>query len=76
MDRIGAVVDEFGLPQPLVRMAKVGPKPYVEIDIVVSADVTVGEEDRVRRAIRTRLADLPYDLWISVELSADPSWGR
>ena len=64
----------MGLPEPTVRMTKVGSKLYVEVDVLVDPSVTVGEEDEVRRALRDRLERLPFEIWLNVELSADPTW--
>jgi cation diffusion facilitator family transporter len=62
---------EFGLGAPYLRLNKVGRKLYVEADFLVDPSMTVGEADAVRRAIRDRLQQLPYELWLNVELSAD-----
>jgi len=63
-----------GLAAPRVRLSKTGRKLYAEIDFVVDPSWSVGEEDRVRHAIRDRLEPLAYDLWLSVEFSADEHW--
>lgn len=64
---------QYGLSEPYFRLNKMGRKLYVEVDFVVDPTMSVGEADEVRRAIRDRLATLPYDLWLNVELSADES---
>lgn len=66
----------FDLPEPLVLMTKVGRKLYVEVDFIVAPDVTVGHADRIRTELRTRLDELPLELWLNVELTADESWLR
>lgn len=77
--RVHTAVDEvrrlFGIADPEVRMTKIGPKLYVEVETVVSPDMTVAQEHEVRSAIRERLDTLPYEVWLNVELapSADRS---
>lgn len=62
-----------GLPEPVVRTSKVGQKLYVEVAFVVPpGHWNVAGEDRVRRALREGLADLPYEPWSVVEVTADP----
>ncbi|MGE0306172.1 MAG: cation diffusion facilitator family transporter [Acidimicrobiia bacterium] len=62
----------FDIDQPEIRMTKIGPKLYVEIDAKVQPDVTVSQEHEVRVAIRERLEQLPYEIWLNVELSPKP----
>lgn len=70
---VRAVRDEFDLPDPVVRATKLGERLYVEVDFVVPAGAwDVSGEDRVRRAMRTRLETLGYELWANVELTTDP----
>jgi predicted Co/Zn/Cd cation transporter (cation efflux family) len=57
-------------------MTKVGRKFYVEIDFVVDPTWTVLQSDQVRRALTERLDLLPHDLWLTVEFTADRSWGE
>lgn len=66
---VRAVCAEFEIADPVVRMAKVGPKLYVEIDAVVRPDATIAQEDEVREIIRQRLTKLPFDLWLNFELT-------
>lgn len=73
---VEAVRAEFDLPEPLVLMTKVGRKLYIEVDFVVPPEVTVGHADRIRTELRTRLDELPLELWLNVELTADESWLR
>jgi predicted Co/Zn/Cd cation transporter (cation efflux family) len=62
------------LPEPLVRATKLGRRLYVEVDFVVASgsawDVT--DEDAVRHAVVDPLLLLPYDVWATVEITADP----
>lgn len=60
---------EFDLAEPEVRMTKLGPKLYVEVDGLVAPEVTVAQEHAVRTALAERLDRLPYDIWLNVELS-------
>jgi predicted Co/Zn/Cd cation transporter (cation efflux family) len=62
------VFAEFEIAEPVVRMTKVGPKLYVEIDAEVRSDATVADEHRVRSAVRHRLEALPFDVWLNFEL--------
>ena len=75
-DAVGATVEEvrarFGLDEPIVRLHKLGPKLYVEVDFVVEAgEWDVSEEDAVRRAVVEGLAPLGLDVWAYVELTTD-----
>jgi predicted Co/Zn/Cd cation transporter (cation efflux family) len=70
---VAAVRADHGLPEPDLRMGKVGRKLYVEMDFVVRpGEWDVADEDRVRRDVATRLSGLPYDLWLNIELTTDP----
>ena len=75
-DAVGAVVEEvrarFGLDEPIVRLHKLGPKLYVEVDFVVEpGEWDVSEEDAVRRAVVEGLAPLGLTVWAYVELTTD-----
>jgi predicted Co/Zn/Cd cation transporter (cation efflux family) len=63
----------FGLGELVVRTTKVGPKLYVEIDGVVDADVTVRREHEIRSALNARLDELPYEIWLNLELTPRPA---
>lgn len=65
---VAAVMDEHGITDPVVRMTKVGPKLYVELDAAVDASVTVGTEHTVRQQLERELGELPYDVWLNFEL--------
>jgi cation diffusion facilitator family transporter len=60
---------QFDLDEPEVRMTKIGPKLYVEVDAFVQPDVTVTQEHEVRVALRDRLDALPYEIWLNLELN-------
>jgi predicted Co/Zn/Cd cation transporter (cation efflux family) len=62
------VFAEFEIAEPVIRMTKVGPKLYVEIDAEVRPDATVADEHRVRSEVRQRLHALPLDVWLNFEL--------
>jgi len=66
IDVVGA---HYELDPPDVRITKLGPKLYVEIEGVVSPTVTVLQEFEFREALRRRLDALPYDVWLNVESS-------
>lgn len=73
-EHIRQVSGEHGLPQPTVRMGKLGRKLYVELDYLVEGQWDVGEADRVRRELMNRLEEPGRLLWINVELHSDPLW--
>ena len=66
---VDGVEEAFGLEALTVRTTKVGPKLYVEIEGQVHPDVTVSEEHEVRRTLFEALDNLPYDIWLTVELA-------
>jgi cation diffusion facilitator family transporter len=66
---VADVSNQFGLEPPTVRMTKVGPKLYVEVDGVVDPSVTVAQEHEVRQHLDDRLRKmLPYEVWLNLEL--------
>ncbi len=73
---VAKVRDEFGLPEPDLRIGKLGRKVYLELDFLVAADGpwTVGHADLVRRRLMEELARPGRLLWINVEIHTDPSW--
>jgi len=73
---VDEVCEKFSLGEQHLRMTKVGRKFYVEIDFVVDPSWNVRQSDEVRRALTTRLSELPHDLWLTVEFTADRSWGE
>ena len=69
---LGEVRERHGLPEPTVRMTKLGRKLYVDALFLVEAGRwQVDREDAVRREVGDALASLPYDLRLSVELTTD-----
>lgn len=68
VDEVGA---QFSLGEQHLRMTKIGRKFYVEIEFEVDPDWSVRQSDQVRRALARRLEQLPHDLWLTVEFTAD-----
>lgn len=66
---IADICQQFDLDPPKVRMTKVGPKLYVEVDGTVAPDVTVTQEHEVRTALQSRLQTLPYEVWLNLEFA-------
>ena len=73
---VDRVVEQHGLGEHHLRTAKVGPKLYVEVDFLVDPDWRVAQSDVVRHSLVDAVADLPVEPWITVEFTADPTWGR
>jgi cation diffusion facilitator family transporter len=60
---------EYGLDQPVLRVGKVGRKLYVEAEFIVpDGSWDIADEDRVRRALAERLAELPFAVWLNLEM--------
>ena len=68
LERVEHVRREFGLDRLTTRVTKVGPKLYVEIEGVIDPTATVADEHRVRQRLLAALDELPYDIWLNVEL--------
>lgn len=74
--RIDAAVAEVcateGLPEPIVRVGRVGPSLVLELAFVLpEGKGDVACEDRVRRHVIAALRDLPLELWLLVEFTYD-----
>jgi predicted Co/Zn/Cd cation transporter (cation efflux family) len=65
---VDRVRGQYGFGHAEVRMTKLGPKLYVEVEILVEPDVTVSVQHDIREDLRTLLDTLPFDLWMNVEL--------
>lgn len=68
----GAVAEaqeRYRLVDPSFRVAKVGPKLYVEVDAYGPADLTIAAEHEARSLVRRRLDTLPYEIWLTFELA-------
>lgn len=71
-DAVDVVMTEAGIAGAVTLMTKVGRKLYLEVDVVVDPSFTVAEVDRIRHDILGRLADLPVEVWLNAEFTADP----
>ncbi len=71
---VARVSAAHGLPEPTMRLGKLGRKLYLELDYLVTEDWAVGEADEVRRQLMTELSEPGRLLWINVELHSDPLW--
>lgn len=70
---IAEVRATFDLPEPETSISKVGRKMYVEVVFLDPPGLwEITDEDAVRRALIGRLKELPYELWVNVELTTDP----
>jgi predicted Co/Zn/Cd cation transporter (cation efflux family) len=72
LDRVTAA---FELRDVAIRMTKVGPKLYLEVEATARPDVTIGQVDGLRADIERSLAHLPYDLWLNLELRPPAAQG-
>ncbi len=73
-EAIDAVRAEHGLPEPLVRVTKLGRKLYLEIAFLVdSGRWTIDDQDAVRRGVLARLEVTGYEVWASIDLTSDPT---
>ncbi len=64
------------LPAPTVRMGKLGPKLYLELDYLIADDRAVGQADVIRRELMDSLHEPGRLTWINVELHTDPDWDK
>jgi len=67
-EALAEVRQAFGLGDPSVRIAKLGPKLYVEIEAPARPETTIATEHAAREQLRGWLAALPYDVWLTFEL--------
>ena len=65
---LAPVSADFELRSVEVRMTKIGPKLYLEVDAEARPDITIAQSDRLRRDIEDGLRHLPYDVWLNLEL--------
>jgi predicted Co/Zn/Cd cation transporter (cation efflux family) len=68
IEAIEAVCGQHRLDEPVIRLSKLGPRLYVEIDVTVAADVTIEQQHQVRLDLEQRLAGIPYDVWLTLEM--------
>ncbi len=62
----------YDLRHPELRMTKIGPKLYVEVDALAAPDVTIGTEEELRQRLERELGQLPFDVWLNLELHPLP----
>jgi cation diffusion facilitator family transporter len=68
VEAIDAVTDHHQLDDPVIRLSKLGPRLYVEVDVTVRPDVTIEQQHEVRLDLERRLAKIPYDVWLTLEM--------
>jgi predicted Co/Zn/Cd cation transporter (cation efflux family) len=66
---VAETVSAFGLRDPVLYSAKVGPKLYVELEAVADPTVTIAQVAQVREELHRRLEGLPFDVWLTLELN-------
>lgn len=75
-DVVRLVSSRHGLPEPTIRLGKLGRKLYLELDYLVGPGRKVGEADNVRHDLIRQLHEPGRLLWINVELHTDPNWDQ
>ncbi len=60
-----------GLGNIEASVAKLGPKLYVDVSATAPGDLTLRQEQSIREEIDIKLEQLPYDVWLTLELSVD-----
>jgi cation diffusion facilitator family transporter len=73
IEAIEAVAAQYELDEPAIRLSKLGPRLYVEVDVAVGADVTIELQHQVRVDLEQRLAMIPYDVWLTLEMLPRPA---
>ena len=68
LEAVEAVRDDHRLDEPVTRVTKLGPRLYVEVEVTVDGNVTVHQQQAVRLDLERRLDDLPYDVWLNLEM--------
>lgn len=76
MAQVESVVENVraaeGLPEPLLRVGRLGAALSVALAFVLRPGTgDLASADRVRRAVRAGLGDLPYNVWLTVEFGYD-----
>jgi cation diffusion facilitator family transporter len=69
---IADVQRQFNIAEPIIRINKVGSKLYVEVDAYVAPEVTVTQEHEMRTTLERKLRELPYEIWLNVDLIPKP----
>jgi predicted Co/Zn/Cd cation transporter (cation efflux family) len=66
---VARVTGAHQLPEPVVRLSKVGGKLYVEVEGQAAPSVTIAQEHAVRTELERELeAALPHEIWLTLEL--------
>lgn len=65
---IAAVKRQYNMAEPTIRINKVGPKLYVEVEAQVDPAMTVLQEHQIRAVLEMRLKSLPFDIWLYMDL--------
>jgi cation diffusion facilitator family transporter len=73
IEAIEAVAAQYELDEPAIRLSKLGPRLYVEVDVAVGPDVTIELQHQVRVDLEQRLALIPYDVWLTLEMLPRPA---
>jgi len=68
---VSDVARRHGMSSYELRTAKTG-KLYVEIEFVVPESYTVAQGDALRRELESRLRMVSSEVWLTVELTAQP----
>jgi len=72
LEVIAAVQRQFDIAEPIIRLHKVGSKLYVEVDACVAPEVTVLQEHQIRTTLDRKLKELPYEIWLNLDLLPKP----
>lgn len=74
---VARVTAEEKLPEPVIRMAKLGNKLYLELDyLVADGQYDVADVDHIRHVMEDAVKELPFAVWLIVDLSTDASWSE
>ncbi len=73
LEVIATVQRDFAIANPTIRINKVGPKLYVEVDAYVDPLMTVQREHEIRTVLEQRLRVLPFDVWLYMDLFPLPA---
>lgn len=76
-DIVAEVSARLRLPEPFVRMGKLGNKLYLELDYLVQPGAyDTADHDAIRHEMSDALQGLPFTVWLNVDLSTDASWAQ
>jgi cation diffusion facilitator family transporter len=74
---VKAIETKYHFTESFARVAKSGPKLFVEIDFVVGADgwePSLEEQDRIREEIVAGIGELSLKKWLNVSFTKDRKW--